>query len=327
MEVTFTNPVYLWTLLLIPFMILTHIFTLKQVRAAALKFSNFEAIERVSKGNFLGDTYHGFFTNKNLFLLFLRLTVYILLIFSVTGTTIWYIGKASDFDFVIAIDTSTSMLASDFNSTRLEAAKEAASTFVDSVVGQFDIGIVSFASAVFVDREISSNKEELKKTIELMDIKEGGGTNIGDTLITAANLLVTKVPTTKASDKKLEVIILLTDGQSNVGTPVDIATDYVKARDITVHSIGIGTEAGGKFLGLDIITKLDEDGLKKIASAANGKYFRATDKDSLKKVFKEIASYTEKKLALDISWILLIIGLSLLGLEWVLIHTIYRTIP
>lgn len=58
-EVTFTNPVYLWTLLLVPFIILTHIFTLRRIRTAALKFSNFEAIERVSKGEFLGKPYKG----------------------------------------------------------------------------------------------------------------------------------------------------------------------------------------------------------------------------------------------------------------------------
>src|SRR3989338_4232514 len=109
-----------------PFFILTHIFTLKRIKAKALKFSNFEAIERVSRGEFLGKPYKGLFTNKNLFLLFLRLIVYTLLVLSVTGTTLWYTGKASDFDFMLAIDASTSMLANDFNTSRLEAAKNAA---------------------------------------------------------------------------------------------------------------------------------------------------------------------------------------------------------
>jgi Ca-activated chloride channel family protein len=323
-EVTFANPVYLWTLLLIPFIILTHIFTLRHIRTAALKFSNFEAVERVSEGEFLGKPYRGLFKNKNIFLLFLRLIVYTLLILSVTGTTVWYTGKASDFDFVLAIDTSTSMLADDFNASRLEAAKEAATIFIDSVIGKSNIGVVSFASTVFVDKEPISDKGEIKKIINQLDIKESGGTNIGDTLITSANLLVIEEP---KKDKQSKVIILLTDGQSNTGTPIDISTEYVKAREIIVYTIGMGTEEGGKLFGLDIISKLDEDSLKNIAEKTNGKYFRAESKKVLENAFKEIALFTEKTISFDISWILLIIGLFLLALEWVLVHTVYKTLP
>lgn len=321
-ELTFTNPVYLWTLLLVPFIILTHIFTLSRIRTAALKFSNFEAIERVSKGEFLGKPYKGLSLNKNVFLLFLRVMIYVLLIFSVTGTTLWYVGNASDFDFILAIDSSTSMLADDFENSRLEAAKDVAKTFVDSIIGKSNIGVVSFASAIFVDKELTANKQQIKETISAMDIKESGGTNIGDALITSANLLVVD-----EEDDKSKVIVLLTDGQSNTGTPVDIALDYVRAREIIVHTIGIGTEKGGKLFGLDILSKLDEDTLKNIATQTSGRYFRAESREVLENAFREIASFTEKRISLDISWILLMIALSLLTFEWILIHTIYKTIP
>ena len=258
-------------------------------------------------------------TNKNIFLLFLRLAIYTLLVLSVTGTTLWYTGKASNFDFILAIDSSSSMLADDFNNSRLDAAKDAALTFVSSVVGKSSIGVVSFASAVFVDKEPISDKGEITDTIENLDFKESGGTNIGDTLITAANLL--------AGSENSKVIVLLTDGQSNTGTPVDAAVNYVKAKEIIVHTIGIGTEEGGKLYGLDIVSKLDEESLRKIASETSGKYFRAESKETLENVYKEIASFTEKRISLDISWILLITALSLLALEWILMHTIYKTIP
>lgn len=320
-EITFTNPVYLWILLLIPFIILTHIFTLRHIRTDALKFSNFEAIERVSKGAFLGKPYKGLFINKNIFLLSLRLVVYTLLILSVTGTTAGYIGKSSNFDFIIAIDSSTSMLASDYNITRLEAAKEAAEIFVDSITGRSTIGIISFASTVFVEQEPVSDIRATKQIIRGMGIKEGGGSNIGDAIITSTNLLMNE------DKEKSKVIILLTDGQSNIGTPVDIATEYAKNRAVIIHAIGMGTEEGASFLGLDIISKLDEESLKGIASKTSGKYFRAENMKALKGAFGEIASFTEKKLSLDISWILLIIALVILALEWILIHTVYKTIP
>jgi Ca-activated chloride channel homolog len=320
-ELTFTNPIYLWTLLLIPIFIIIHIFSLKDVRTSALKFSNFEAIERVSKGEFLGKPYHGLFTNKNLLLLFLRILVYTLIILSVTGTTLWYTGKASDFDFVLAMDTSTSMLADDFTITRLEAAREAATVFVDSVEGKSNIGMVSFASTIFVDKDLTSDKGEIKKIINGLDIKESGGTNIGDTLISSTNLLG------QSEAQKSKVVILLTDGQSNTGTPVDVAIAYAKSRGIIVHTIGVGTEEGGKLFGLDIISKLDEETLKVISAQTSGNYFRAESKEVLEDSFKEIASFTEKRISLDLSLILLMISLSLLAIEWILIRTIYKTIP
>ncbi len=320
-EATFTNPVYLWTLLLIPLIILTHLFTLRHIRTNALKFSNFEAIERVSKGAFLGKPYKGLFINKNIFLLFLRLIVYTLLILSVTGTTIWYAGKSSNFDFVIAIDSSTSMLADDYNITRLEAAKEAAEMFVDSITGRSTIGVISFASTVFVDQEPLNDIGETKKVIRGISIKEGGGSNIGDAIITSTNLLINK------DREKSKVVVLLTDGQSNMGTPVDVAAEYAKNRAVIMHTIGMGTEEGAAFLGLDITTKLDEEGLKDIAARTSGKYFRAENMEALKGAFEEISSFTEKRLSLDISWILLITALVILALEWTLIHTVYKTIP
>lgn len=317
-EVTFANPSYLWTLLLIPFIITAHILTLKRQKTAALKFSNFEAIERVSKGEFLGRAYSRLFTNKNVFLLSLRVFIYITLIFSVTGTTLWYTGKASDFDFIIAVDTSTSMLADDFNATRLGAAKNAAQIFIDSVQGKSAIGVVSFASTVFVDKEPIESKEEVKNVISSLDIKESGGTNIGDAIITSTNLM-------KGDNAK--VIILLTDGQSNTGTPVNIAIDYAKSDGIIVHTIGVGTEEGGKIFGLDITSKLDEESLRNIAENTAGKYFKAGSKEVLENAFKEIASFTERIISINISWVLLIIALVLLAVEWILTHTIYKTIP
>jgi Ca-activated chloride channel family protein len=317
-EITFTNPIYLWILLLIPFIIATHLFTLKHIRTVALKFSNFEAIQRVSKGAFLGKPYRGFFRNKNLFLLFLRLIVYTLLIFSVAGTTIRYTGKASDFDFVLAIDASSSMLADDFSPNRLEAAKEAANIFVDSVPPRSNIGFVSFASSPFIDKEPTADYNEVKKVINSIGVKESGGTNIGDTIITSTNLF---------EKNRSKILVLLTDGQSNTGTPIDVAIDYAKSKQVIINTIGIGTEQGGKFLGIDIVSKLDEESLIKIAEQTNGKYFRADNKEFLKKAFKDIASFSEKIVSLDISWILLIIALVLLGLEWVLLYTIYKTIP
>jgi Ca-activated chloride channel homolog len=319
--VTFTNPAYLWVLLVIPIIVIVHILTLKRTKDEALEFSNFEAVEKVLRGELSSKPYK-ILRHKNIFLLFLRIVTYTLLVFSAAGTTVWYTGMASNFDFVLAIDTSFSMIADDFNISRLDAAKNASKIFADSVPEGTEIGIVSLSSTTFIDNELTSDKERIKSVISSLEVKEGGGTNLGDGIITSTNLLVHE-----GSGKTLNAIILLTDGQSNTGTPLSIAVDYARNKGIIIHTIGIGTEEGGKLLSLDVVSKLDEESLMAIADYTNGRYFRAKNVEDLKNSFKQIASFKERRMSIDISWVLLIIGLSLLSMEWILMRTIYRTIP
>src|SRR3989344_2294049 len=124
MEITFTNPEYLWFLFVIPILILVHFAGLRSTRRKALKFANFEAIERVTGGQVL---------SKNLFLLTIRLIIVILFVLALAGTIYWYAGQGSDFDFVLAIDASNSMLATDLPPNRIEVAKIRAQEFISLI--------------------------------------------------------------------------------------------------------------------------------------------------------------------------------------------------
>src|SRR3989344_706732 len=149
-NITFANQDYLWLLALVPFLVIIHFFTLKKSRADAIRFSNFEAIKRVSKGDFLG-TGKKFMLSKNFGLLALRTVVYLLLILSVAGTFVSYRGKAAISDYILAIDTSSSMLADDFIPNRLESAKDSASKFVTYVPEDSKVGIVTFAGTSIIN--------------------------------------------------------------------------------------------------------------------------------------------------------------------------------
>jgi len=317
-EITFTSPSYLWILAIVPFLIIIHFFTLKQSRAAVIKFSNFEAIERVARGEVLGTSYRGLLKNKNLGLLFLRALVYCLLILSVAGTTIWYSGKTSDFDYVFAIDSSASMLADDFIPTRLEAAKETAGEFVNLVPSGAKIGVLTFASTSLIELRPTSDFQEVSYAIANVGPQETGGTAVGDAIVTSTNLF---------NSNKSKAIILITDGRSNVGVDPDVAIQYAKQNDVTIHTIGVATKEGGNVSSLRLLSTLDEDFLRRISEETNGKSFIATSVQNLTNAFREIASSTEKILSLNISWILLISAIVLLGFEWILINTTYKTIP
>ncbi len=318
MEIAFNEPKLLWLFLVVPFLITLHLITLKRKRNLALRFSNFEAIERVSKGLLLTKPYRGLLLNKNIFLLALRTTAYSLLILSMSNPVIWYHGKAPNYDYVIAIDSSSSMLADDFKPNRLESAKESAISFVDSVSEKSKIGIISFAGDIFIDINPTTKKEDIKNAIKSIKVKKIGGTNIGDALITAVNIF---------DEENKKIIILLTDGQSNIGTPVEDALDYVKSKESIVYTIGVGTREGGGTNTIGFSSQLDEESLKMIANQTGGKYFNADNKEMLKKTFKEIAMMKEKKLSKDLSWIMFILALLILSIEWFLVSVKYKTIP
>jgi Ca-activated chloride channel family protein len=314
MEVTFLHPVYLWFLASVPFLIALHLISLRFTRRKALLFANFEAIKRVG-GGFL----YGSILTKNIIFLSLRGATLILLVFSLSGTTLWYTGQGTDFDFVLALDASGSMLADDFTPNRLEAAKDAALLFVDIVSKHSTIGIVSFSGTTFIKQRLTSDTGLVRKAIESIEIEFASGTAIGDAIVSSSNLF--------EEGGRAKVIILLTDGQSNVGILAEEAISYANKHKITVYTLGVATSQGGAFEDIEIISRIDEDTLQQIADNTGGAYYRVGNRQDLSTAFEEIAVKTEKKIPLRLSFHLLLAALLVLFTEWTLINTRYRTIP
>ena len=313
----FTNPFYLWLLISIPLLILTHFFVLGYLKKRAVKFANFEAIKRVTGAKF--ELKNVKTISKNRFLLLIRIFVLLFLIFSIAGPVLWYSGQSSEFDFVIAIDASSSMLADDFTPYRLDAARKASSSFVESLKAKTNIGIVSFAGTSFVEQDLTDNLKKAEDAINGVRIKRSGGTDIGGAIITSTNLLL--------NQENSRVIILLTDGQSTVGTPVDESIEYANKNYVTVNTIGIGTEEGGTFIKGDLLSKLDEPTLIDIAQKTDGNYYRAENEESLANAFEEISASSQKKIPINLSAGFMMIALALLFIEWGMINTKYRTLP
>lgn len=314
MEITFIYPYYLWFLVSIPILIVLHLVTVKFTKRRALLFANFEAIKRVGTG-----VIHGRILSRNLLLLILRIFTLILLIFALAGTVVWHYGKSSDFDFVLAIDASGSMLADDFKPNRLGAAKNAAIKFVDAIVKNTHVGVISFSGTPFIKQRITKDLDKVKEAIKSINIEFASGTAIGDAIIAASNLLIDK--------ERAKIIVLLTDGQSNVGTLVEEAIKYANDNHITIYTIGVATKSGGKFAEIKAISKLDETLLMNIAKLTGGEYYRAEDEKELDNAYKKIATTAKKKIPVKLTVPFLFIALSLILFEWFLINTKYRTIP
>ena len=308
MEIIFNSPEYLWLLFAIPILVFAHFATLKSVKRRAFKFANFTAIQRITGGQML---------SNNLFLLIVRLVILFLFIFSISGITIVYQGIASDYDYVLAMDNSNSMIVEDFKPSRFDAAKNTAKDFVSKLGPDNYVGILSFSSISMIETQLSNDLIRLKSVIDNIELSEVGGTDIGQALVNSANLL--------ADSKRGKAIVLLTDGQSNLGLALDEAIDYVNKREVIVHTIGIGTSEGSDFFGTILV--LDETPLIYVAENTGGKFFRVESVEELEMAYNEIASLTERKISHNFSLSFVVLALLLLLYEWMLINTRYRTIP
>jgi Ca-activated chloride channel family protein len=124
------------------------------------------------------------------------------------------------------------------------------------------------------------------------------GTAIGMGLATAVNRL-------KNSEAKSKVIILLTDGSNNMGSiPPLTAAEIAKDFQIRVYTVGIGTHGYAKIpvqtqTGIqyqNMPVDIDEVTLKKIAGITGGKYFRATDNETLENIYTQIDKLEKAKI-------------------------------
>ena len=190
-------------------------------------------------------------------------------------------------DIFFIVDVSRSMIADDFKPNRLEAAKSKIIEFVN-LRPKDRIGIVVFADKAFTLLPLSTDLELIKEMVgEIRLGLVGNGTNIGDAL----GLGVARGLQSLAKNK---VIILLTDGVSNVGsiTPLQ-AAEQAKKSKIKVYTIGIGGDADTRIVlgGRSQLIpggSIDLPTLKKIAETTGGQSFVAKNDKALTNVLKEI---------------------------------------
>lgn len=216
----------------------------------------------------------------------------------ITGSTKDNI-KANDIFFVI--DVSHSMLADDFLPNRLEVAKNKIKDFV-KLRPTDRIGIIMFSEKVFTLLPLTMDLNLINRIIDEVNVGFlGSGTNIGDALGLA-------VARGAQSLSKKKVIILLTDGVSNVGslTPSEAARKSKKL-GIKIYSIGIGGRNSAKIpVSGSSHRKQNIPGgssdfkvLEDISKITNGRTYVANNAGALKKIFLEIDKLEKKDIKVN----------------------------
>jgi Ca-activated chloride channel family protein len=249
----------------------------------------------------------------------MRVLTLVFLIMAVSGMILIYEGTVTEFDFVIAIDASASMLAEDYQPDRLTAAKEAAQLFVDSVPAGTKMGVLSFSGTGFVQQELTDSAEDVKNAIVGIGVVIAGGTAIGESIVSSTNMLL--------AGSKRKSIVLLTDGENNIGISIGDALEYAKGFDVVINTVGIGTESGAVMGDTEFYVGLDEETLRTISQETGGGFYRAQTRDELVGSFALIASGSEKDISVDMTSYLMLIALVMFLIELVLVNSKYRTIP
>jgi Ca-activated chloride channel family protein len=246
-------------------------------------------------------------------------------------------------DIILAVDVSSSMLAEDFTlggkrANRLAAAKAVVGDFIAGRAGGDRIGLVLFAARPYTQCPLTLDHGWLQANLERAEIGMiEDGTAIGSALATSVARL-------ERSDGKSKIVILLTDGQNNAGkvSPAT-AAEAAKALGYRVYTIGAGTRGVAPYPARDLFGNLvyrpvpvdiDEATLREIAAATGGRYFRATDTESLKEIYREIDALEKSPHAglhyreyRELYPWLLVPGLVCLVAEVLLSRTALRVLP
>ena len=195
-------------------------------------------------------------------------------------------------DIFFVVDVSRSMLADDLAPNRLEVAKEKLRKFA-ALRPTDRMGVIMFSEQVFTLLPLTVDPKLIDKILGEIQIGPlGSGTNIGDALGLA-------VARAQESSTKNKVIILLTDGVSNMGnlTPLQ-AAKMAKEFNIKVYTIGLGGARDAKIpMGRGIFGQrfqnipggsIDMKTLEEISKMTGGKTYRAETENSLEEILEEI---------------------------------------
>ncbi len=322
----FAYPQFFYLYALVPLLILFFIWTDHRRKKLLARIGDAELVARLTAS---------VSRRKRFWKTVLLLWVVVFLIFALAdpqiGTKLERV-KRKGVDIFIALDVSKSMLAEDIAPNRLEKARHEISNFIDRLEGD-RIGLICFAGIAFVQCPLTLDYSAAKLFLNDIDtdLIPQPGTNIAAAIDIARKSFVTK-------ELKHKVLVVITDGESHQGDPVEAAKEAAK-EGIVIYTIGIGSPQGAPIPEFDrfgnrvgykrdasgkiVTTKLDVLTLEKIAFETGGKYYiSSTGEAELNKIYDQISKMEKKELASrqfsqfeDRFQIFLFLGLVLLVIE------------
>ncbi|MEY8849646.1 VWA domain-containing protein [Psychroserpens sp. XS_ASV72] len=288
--------IWFWALLVIPAIILLFILLQIWKHRAQKRFANKTLLKRLSP-------------NQSLFKSILKLVVFCLALASLTialvnpkiGTKLETV-KREGVDIVFAVDVSKSMLAEDIAPNRLEKSKQLVTQIINNLASD-RIGIIAYAGKAFPQLPITTDYASAKMFLQNMntDMLSSQGTAINEAIELATTYFDDEEQTNR-------VLIIISDGEDHSEGAESIA-EQANNDGIRIFTIGVGSTKGGPIPikrngivlnykkdnnGETVITKLDEDTLKAIASEANGEYINGENTIEVVDTIRDILNKMDK---------------------------------
>ena len=288
----FENKVYLFFLLIIPFLILLFYFLYIKKKRDIYKFADENMFSQISNVNI------NFYLLKSLFLIISIFFLIIALAGPKYGAKTSFVSKKAS-TIILVIDVSKSMLAQDLKPNRLENAKEALSNLIVDCKGN-NIGIITFAGSSFWKCPITADTVSANNFLMSVSVEDIplGGTKIAKALELALDGV-------SQIEEGAKAIILVTDGEDD-DSGLHLLIEKAKKYKTKIYTLGIGKEEGSKIIYNDeyikdengnvVISKLDKDTLQYIADETNGEYINLSQQeDSIFKILQIVKSLNKAK--------------------------------
>ena len=190
---------------------------------------------------------------------------------------------------MLVVDVSASMQATDVEPTRLQAARDAALSFVDDLPERLRLGLVSFDRTTRVIASPTTDHALVEQGIQ--GLTTGPGTAAGDAIFVALDAITTAGGAGTTDGEQTAAIVLLSDGVTTVGTPVDQAAQAAVEQGVPVTTIAFGTEEGTVDVGGRLIpVPADQAAMSALADTTGGAFFEAASGKELKGVYEKIGS-------------------------------------
>jgi len=248
---------------------------------------------------------------------------------------------------MLVIDTSGSMRAKDLKPSRIEAAQQVAQQFIQEKPSRLRVGLVTVAGTAALAQAPTEERDALLKALDYLPLQYGSALGTGllvslEALLPGADIDAQKiindasemggkkssdmgksldekakpVPEASASRGKNMAIVLMSDGQSNMGPELLKMAELAAKHEVKVYTVGIGTAEGDvvHIQGRSMRVKLEDEALQKVSALTQGEYFRADSAEGLKNIYDKLGYKLrfEKRAMTEISAQLALLGMLLI---------------
>jgi len=296
-QLVLEKPIYFYVLIAIPVIVVGFLLLLVWKKSIQKKFIDKELLKKLSPNRSI------FKSTLKIFVLCLAIALLsVALVNPKIGTKLETM-KREGVDIVFALDVSKSMLVEDIAPNRLDKSKQLITQIINGLAGD-RVGIIGYAGSAFPQVPITTDFGSAKLFLNGMntDMVSSQGTAITQAIEMAQTFYDDESQTNR-------VMFLVSDGEDHEGNIAKIAEEAAE-KGIRIFPIGVGTIEGGpipiKKNGVlqyylrdrnneQVISRLGQETLKKIAQTTNGEYIDGANTKAVVDSVKSILGGMDKK--------------------------------